>query len=142
MAKITGYEEQVILHHRRKRKKPLSRLYSVKRRVTDPVNEAFFAEMEIIVPHPSFETPIPCVIVFMQSSNGRCWFRANVDSLVGFFGLNDQDIAGIREALQRAEDLASRYEQAQREVMAILREQENLLRDQEKTIDIMNDSLV
>ena len=130
--KALGYEEVLVVQHRKRHTKPLRRLYSVKRRITDPINEDFFTEMEIIVPHPTLDCPIPCCLVFIEGSNGKLWFRASIEALIGFFGLNEPDIAGLREALRRAEAIAEGYKQVQREIAGLLREQENLLREQEK----------
>ena len=80
----------------------------------------FYVRMEIMVPHPTFDCPKPCVFVLMQRATQKMWFRLkSPEDLKALFGLNEQDIEGVRGALERAEQIAERLNEANKLVEAI-----------------------
>lgn len=111
--KALGYEELLVVVRRPKRKtKPLSRLYSVVREIEE-ADPGFHVKMEIMVPHPSFENPKPCVFVLLQRATQRIWFRLKSwKDVQALFGLNEQDLAGLEQALAEAERIAEALKEA------------------------------
>jgi len=127
--KNLGYDEVFVVQHRKRRTRPLERLYSVTREVEEG-NPGFYVKMQIMVPHPSFDNPYPCVFVLIQNATSKLWFRLkSLEDLKAFFGLNEQDLTGLAKALEKAKALAEGLKQGQG---IISRELENISRELEK----------
>ena len=110
--KSLGYEEVAVIQYRRRRTRVLRRLYSIVREVEE-ADPNFSVRMEIMVPHPTFENPNPCVFVLLQRATQKMWFRLKSwEDVQALFGLNEQDLAGIAKALEKAEEIACELREA------------------------------
>lgn len=117
--KSLGYTEIAEITHRKRKPKRLSRLYSVKRQ--SQTLRGYQIKMEIFVPHPSFDSPVPAIFLLIQNPTGKLWERfSSVEALQGFLNLNEQDLSGLQDALNQARDMAERLEKAQAEAMNAL----------------------
>jgi len=125
--KSLGYTEIAEITHRKRKPKRLSRLYSVRRQ--SQTLRGYQIKMEIFVPHPSFDSPVPAIFLLIQNPTGKLWERFNsVEALQGFLSLNEQDLAGLQDALDQARDMAERLEKARDEAttaLSLAREPEN-----------------
>jgi len=111
--KNLGYDEVLVVQHRKRKTKALQRLFTVKRRCE--AMPGFWIEMEVMVPHPTFDSPIPCAFLLMQNATGKLWQRfEKVDDLKGFLNLNEQDLTALNSALQKARAIAENLKEAQK----------------------------
>jgi len=123
--KNMGYEEVLVVQHRKRRTRALQRLFTVKR--SCEAMPGFWIEMEIMVPHPTLDSPHPCAFLFLQNSAGKIWQRfTRVEDLRAFLNLNEQDLEGLTSALEKAKSIAEQLIEAQKLISDNLSENQNI----------------
>ncbi len=90
-----------------------------KRKVIDPYSPSNYVELEVFVPKPDKENPLPCILVSIRNGHSRLFFRcANVKEYLKAFSLSREVRARLQTGLLTANIEADEIEKDMRLLFA------------------------
>jgi len=92
------------------KKSYIQKLAWVRKKVQDPFNPTKWIDIELFVPKPTNENPLPCILVSIRNGHSKLFFRlADVAGYTGAFSLSrrmkDKLKAGLQEANIEADEI-------------------------------------
>lgn len=104
------------------KKKYVVKLAGYQKKIVDPYNPKHSTLMEVFVPKPTEEAPLPCVLVSIRNGHQKLFFRAeSLNALKSIFKIPRDAKLRIESALVTANIEADRIEQKNKAMFELRR---------------------
>ena len=99
--------------------KRIKKLGGFSRNIEDPYNKGFFTHLEVFVPKPDKDNPLPCILISIRNGHQKLFFRvASIDDITNSFRVPRDARVRLQAALVAANIEADQIEQDARMVFA------------------------